>query len=99
MPGLRAQPRQPVIAFVGGLNFELMPAPLAAGALSVSVVELIHRNLGCWHSALDSAVTAQAELDTTVCWPDKQPLGYPQNFFSEVGWSRFSAVFLGALPR
>ncbi|CAE7206521.1 unnamed protein product [Symbiodinium necroappetens] len=35
---------QPVIAFVGGLNFELMPAPLA-------------------------------ELDTTVCWPDKQPDG------------------------
>mmetsp|Transcript_52947 Transcript_52947/g.118783 ORF Transcript_52947/g.118783 Transcript_52947/m.118783 type:complete len:927 (+) Transcript_52947:279-3059(+) len=35
---------QPVIAFVGGLNFELMPAPLA-------------------------------ELDTTVCWPDKQPGG------------------------
>ena len=35
---------QPVLAFVGGLNFELMPAPLA-------------------------------EIDTTVCWPDKQPGG------------------------
>ena len=35
---------QPVLAFVGGLEFELMPAPLA-------------------------------ELDTVVCWPDKQPGG------------------------
>ena len=35
---------QPVLAFVGGLEFDLMPAPLAS-------------------------------LDTTVCWPDKQPGG------------------------
>ena len=35
---------QPVMAFVGGLEFDLMPAPLAS-------------------------------LDTTVCWPDKQPGG------------------------
>ncbi|CAE7687129.1 unnamed protein product [Symbiodinium sp. CCMP2456] len=35
---------QPALAFVGGLSFELMPAPLA-------------------------------EMDTTVCWPDKQPGG------------------------
>lgn len=35
---------QPVLSFVGGLEFDLMPAPLAA-------------------------------LDTTVCWPDKQPGG------------------------
>ncbi|CAE7614462.1 unnamed protein product [Symbiodinium sp. CCMP2592] len=35
---------QPVLSFVGGLEFDLMPAPLAS-------------------------------LDTTVCWPDKQPGG------------------------
>ncbi|OLQ01651.1 hypothetical protein AK812_SmicGene15575 [Symbiodinium microadriaticum] len=35
---------QPALAFVGGMSFELMPAPLA-------------------------------EMDTTVCWPDKQPGG------------------------
>ncbi|CAE7033098.1 carA2 [Symbiodinium sp. CCMP2592] len=35
---------QPVLAFVGGLEFDLLPAPLA-------------------------------DLETTVCWPDKQPSG------------------------
>jgi len=33
---------QPVLAFVGGLEFDILPAPLA-------------------------------DIDTMVCWPDKQP--------------------------